>query len=89
MMGLVEANGLAVIGVLLWRAQPLRSWHLTGAAVHVLLGASNLVFWQIFVAANSSVGCGSSPGASRRRHQSPLSPDPPILEGRIGRTSAD
>jgi hypothetical protein len=53
MVGFVEAHGLAVIiGVLLWRAQPLRSWHLTAAAVHILLGVSNLVFWQIFVAAN-------------------------------------
>ena len=50
-IGFVEAHGLAVIiGVLLWRAQPARSWHLTAAAVHVLLGASNLIFWQIFVA---------------------------------------
>ena len=52
-VGFVEAHGLAVIiGVLLWRAQPSRSWHFTAAAVHVLLGASNLVFWQIFVAGN-------------------------------------
>ena len=29
---------------------PLRSWHLTAVAVHVLLGTANLVFWQIFVA---------------------------------------
>jgi hypothetical protein len=52
-IGLVEAHGLAfIIGVLLWRAEPLRSWHLTGAAVHVLLGTANLVFWQIFMAAD-------------------------------------
>lgn len=52
-IGFVEAHGLAVIiGVLLWRAQPSRFWHFTAAAVHVLLGASNLVFWQIFVAAS-------------------------------------
>jgi hypothetical protein len=50
-IGFVEAHGLALImGVLLWRAEPLRSWHLTAAAVHVLLGTSNLVFWQIFIA---------------------------------------
>ena len=50
-IGFVEAHGLAfVIGVLLWRAEPARSWHLAAAAVHVLLGTSNLVFWQIFVA---------------------------------------
>jgi hypothetical protein len=52
-IGFVEAHGLAfIIGVLLWRAEPLRSWHLTGAAVHVLLGTANLVFWQIFIAAD-------------------------------------
>jgi hypothetical protein len=50
-IGFVEAHGLAfIIGVLLWRAEPQRSWHLTAAAVHVLLGASNLVFWQLFIA---------------------------------------
>ena len=50
-IGFVEAHGLAfIIGVLLWRAEPLRSWHLTAAAVHVLLGTSNLVFWQLFIA---------------------------------------
>jgi len=47
-IGLVEAHGLAVIvGFLLWRAQPSRMWHLTAATVHVLLGTSNLLFWQI------------------------------------------
>jgi hypothetical protein len=35
---------------LLWRAAPERSWHLAAAAIHVLLGTANLVFWQIFVA---------------------------------------
>jgi hypothetical protein len=50
-IGFVEAHGLAfIMGVLLWRAEPVRAWHLTAAAVHVLLGTSNLVFWQIFVA---------------------------------------
>ena len=49
-IGFVEAHGLALIcSVLLWRAAPLRSWHLTGAAVHALLGTANLVFWQLFV----------------------------------------
>ena len=53
-IGFVEAHGLAlIIGVLLWRAEPLRHWHLTAAAVHVLLGTSNLVFWQIFIAADA------------------------------------
>ncbi len=53
MVGFVEAHGLAfIIGVVLWRALPTRAWHLTAASVHVLLGVSNLVFWQIFIAAN-------------------------------------
>ena len=52
-IGFVEAHGLAVIiGVLLWRARPSRPWHFTAATVHILLGASNLLFWQIFVAGN-------------------------------------
>ena len=52
-IGFVEAHGLAVIlGVLLWRAAPERSWHLAAAAIHVLLGTSNVVFWQFFVAAD-------------------------------------
>jgi len=56
-IGFVEAHGLAfIIGVLLWRAVPLRGWHLTAAAVHVLLGTSNIVFWQIFVAADMLAG---------------------------------
>lgn len=49
-IGFVEAHGLALIlGVLLWRAPTTADWHLTGAAIHLLLGASNVVFWQIFV----------------------------------------
>jgi hypothetical protein len=52
-IGFVEAHGLAfIIGVLLWRAEPVRSWHLTAAAVHLLLGTANLVFWPIFIAAD-------------------------------------
>jgi hypothetical protein len=52
-VGFVEAHGLALIlGILLWRATPERSWHLTAVAVHVLLGTANLVFWQIFVTIN-------------------------------------
>ena len=48
-IGFVEAHGLAfIIGVLLWRAEPARLWHGTAAAVHVLLGASNLAFWPLF-----------------------------------------
>ncbi len=50
-IGMVEAHGLAfIIGILLWRAEASRPWHLTAAAVHVLLGTANLVFWQVFVA---------------------------------------
>jgi hypothetical protein len=49
-IGFIEAHGLAlIIGVLLWRAAPLRSWHLTAAAVHLLLGSANLAFWQFFI----------------------------------------
>jgi hypothetical protein len=52
-VGFIEAHGLALIfGVLLWRAAPARSWSLTAAAVHALLGAANLVFWQFFIAAD-------------------------------------
>jgi hypothetical protein len=52
-IGFVEAHGLAfIIGVLLWRSPPLRSWHLTAACVHLLLGIANLVFWPIFGAAD-------------------------------------
>jgi hypothetical protein len=56
-IGFVEAHGLAFIfGVLLWRAEPIPKWHLTAAAIHALLGTSNLVFWQIFVAADMLAG---------------------------------
>jgi hypothetical protein len=49
-IGFVEAHGLALIlAVLLWRAAPGRSWHLTAAAMEVLLGTANLAFWQMFV----------------------------------------
>jgi hypothetical protein len=52
-IGFVEAHGLAlIIGMLLWRAEPSRAWHLVGVAVHVLLGTSNLVFWQLFITAD-------------------------------------
>ena len=50
-IGFVEAHGLAfILGILLWRAIPSRGWHATAAAIHVLLGTANLVFWPIFVA---------------------------------------
>jgi hypothetical protein len=52
-IGFVEAHGLAlIISVLLWQAPPQRAWHVAATAVHVLLGTSNLAFWQIFVAGN-------------------------------------
>ena len=49
-LGFIEAHGLAfILGILMWRAQPARGWHLTAAAIHVLLGTANLVFWQLFI----------------------------------------
>ena len=52
-IGFIEAHGLAfILGILLWRAIPARIWHLTGVAIHVLLGTANLVFWQLFIAAD-------------------------------------
>src|SRR5262245_40319802 len=50
-IGFIEAHGLAfIIGVLLWRAAPLRSWHVTALAAQALLGTCNLVFGEIFPA---------------------------------------
>ncbi|MCI0535362.1 MAG: hypothetical protein L0Z50_09040 [Verrucomicrobiales bacterium] len=47
----IEAHGLAlIVSILLWQVAPLRSWHFAAAAVDVLLGSANLVFWQFFVA---------------------------------------
>ena len=52
-IGFIEAHGLALIlGITLWRASATRSWHLTAAATHLLLGAANLAFWNIFVEAD-------------------------------------
>lgn len=49
-IGFIEAHGLALIlGVVLWRAASTASWHLTAAAVHLLLGTCNIVFWQLYV----------------------------------------
>lgn len=52
-IGGFEAHGLAVIiGVLLFRAAGLadrRLWHTVGLATHLLLGATNLLFWSSFV----------------------------------------
>ncbi len=56
-IGFVEAHGLAfIIGIRLWFAAPDRAWHLTAAAVRALLGTSNLVFWQIFIATDMLAG---------------------------------
>jgi hypothetical protein len=56
-IGCVEAHGLAfIIGVRLWFAAPERAWHFTAAAVHALLGVSNVVFWQIFIATGMLAG---------------------------------
>ena len=53
-IGFVEAHGLAVIlAVLLWRAVPSRAWHVTAMAIEVLLGTSNIAFWQMFVATDA------------------------------------
>jgi hypothetical protein len=52
-LGFIEAHGLAfILGILMWRAEPSRGWHLTGAAIHILLGTANLVFWQFFIASD-------------------------------------
>jgi hypothetical protein len=52
-IGFIEAHGLAfIVACLLWRAAPARSWHVTAAMVHLLLGTANLACWQIFVAAD-------------------------------------
>jgi hypothetical protein len=52
-IGLIEAHGLAVIMAALFlnasRVIPGRSWHVAATAVHTLLGAANLMFWDIFV----------------------------------------
>jgi len=49
-LGFTEAHGLAlVLGSILLFAPPRRLFHLAGGAAHVVLGASNLVFWQMFV----------------------------------------
>jgi hypothetical protein len=58
-VGFVGAHGLAIVfGVLLWRAEPVRPWHLTAVAIHALLGASNLIVWPSFVAADRlAIGC--------------------------------
>ena len=42
-----------ILAVVLWRAQPTRSLHWVGFAIALLLGGSNLIFWQIFVASDA------------------------------------
>ena len=55
-IGFVEAHGLAfILAVLFWRAAPVRFWNLTAMATAALLGVSNLVFWQLFVASDALV----------------------------------
>jgi len=51
--GFFEAHGLALI-IFIWllRSETSRTWHFTGATVHTPLGTSNLVFWDIFPAAD-------------------------------------
>ena len=52
-IGFIEAHGLAfILGILMWRAEPSRGWHLAAAAIHVLLGTANVIFWQFFIAAD-------------------------------------
>lgn len=52
-IGFIEAHGLAVIiGVTMWRIAYSLNWHALLAAVHALLGAANLLFWQFFIAAD-------------------------------------
>ena len=51
-IGVIEAHGLAaLIGialVVMARSDPRPFWHGYAAAVHLLLGGANLVFWQTF-----------------------------------------
>ncbi|EMJ47788.1 hypothetical protein [Leptospira santarosai] len=53
-IGSFEAHGLAfILGILLFRAEPKRSWHIVAVAVHSLLGIANILMWGIFIAVNS------------------------------------
>jgi hypothetical protein len=62
-IGFIEAHGLALIlAILMWRATSAgswrvtagsRAWHVTAAAIHVLLGSANLVAWEFFVSTDS------------------------------------
>ncbi|MEZ4710143.1 MAG: hypothetical protein R3A44_23265 [Caldilineaceae bacterium] len=52
-IGFFEAHALAcILGLLLLRARqvdPAPVWHLVGAAIHLLLGSANLLFWPLAV----------------------------------------
>lgn len=53
-IGFVEAHGLALIlAVVLWRGPAKRSLHLVGTAIALLLGISNVIFWEMFVHSDS------------------------------------
>lgn len=56
-VGYVEAHGLATLmGILMIvhaHAVNIRFWNGLAAAVHILLGISNLVFWAVFVEVNA------------------------------------
>ncbi|EMO42494.1 hypothetical protein LEP1GSC186_1589 [Leptospira noguchii serovar Autumnalis str. ZUN142] len=53
-IGGFEAHGLAfILGVLLFKAEPKRFWHITAMAIHSLLGIANILMWGIFIAVNS------------------------------------
>lgn len=53
-VGAFEAHGLAfILAVLLFRAEPKRSWHIVALSVHALLGTANILMWGIFIAVNS------------------------------------
>jgi len=38
------------VSLTLWRAAPARSWHLSAAGIHVLLGTANLLLWPMLFA---------------------------------------
>ncbi|MCH5431973.1 hypothetical protein ACO2J1_09595 [Leptospira interrogans] len=53
-IGGFEAHGLAfILGVLLFKAEAKRSWHITAVAIHSLLGIANILMWGIFISVNS------------------------------------
>ncbi|AKP24986.1 conserved membrane hypothetical protein [Leptospira interrogans serovar Manilae] len=53
-IGGFEAHGLAfILGVLLFKAEAKRSWHITAVAIHSLLGIANIFMWGVFIAVNS------------------------------------